>query len=735
MPPFQYDRYTSPYTGSLADLMREGTKAQADAELRKGSAWAQGITTAAAGVSHAVDVATDPRRKIETAQLEEHNLKVAAGKRQAEGRAHLDAIMQNSVAPALGPNDSGPQMPSFLRKEGDVSVWDTDGISKLMIAHGFASQAKEFVGELTALNNAHRAEVKARADALTAADDVMAQSAGVALSMRKRFGLSPIQALDAAVVQIRANGTVPESALEPYLSRIKSQPDSGQAILEQMAAGGHQKRLELGKDTVSVNQNNPSDVIGNPNANMPEFGTPAYYNAVRLGLIPPPPGIAAPPEQANPAAVPAAPPASVPPAAATPVPQGGVPPSPDSGTSTIAPDPMIIARGTPIQAQPSQIAPGAQAAASTVLPATAPPPVATPPPAAAVATRPPAATTTVDARLKAMDAAQRAATDATHPSQEVKIRLNGKDVFGSRVIDSTAPGGARIMYGGKDVSLTAEVIPAAGIQINALEQSQSKNVPVLTARPPAGPESNIPNPITGLTPNGTFQMSLVYATEGKLPAQGIGASPRAKAARESIENTAGALAANSGHDLPEIQAAYAEHRSALVKLGPQAFATAGFVGAATDNLQLAIDASEAVSRTGARFVNRYLQWAQGELTTNTGLTQFETYIYTAAREYAKVTNGAAMSVAGLTVSAAKEAEKLLNAAQSPANFAAAAEAMKNDMANVTANQSKELRAISSVIANFFDSINGRGALAGRPLGAPAASGVELDINGFKVRIR
>lgn len=416
MPPFQYDTYRSPYTGTIAELMQQGTKARADAELRHGQIWAQGVQNVATSVNHAVDVATDPRRKLEVAALEDHRLKTAALQHQMEGRAELSRAMQHSVAPATGPGssstlgagDSGPQLPNFLRKEGDVSVWDTDGIAKLLVAHGYADLAPEFIKDLNALNGAHRTEMKARTDAVHAADDVMAQSAGIALWLKKRFNLSSDQAVDAAIIPIRANGTVPESALAPYLSRLKAQPDGGIAILEEMAARGHQKRIEIGRGGISVNANNPDDVIRNEA--MPEIGSDAYMRLLEAGWVAPPPDRTRPPAAAAPPPAgqpppPAGRPASVQPPVA---PQGII--YPDPGTATLPPDPQIAASGTPLNALPGQ-----RVANSGVIADQAPlaPPAPTPPPAA---TPPAASAPRTDAErtaalLKARDNA-RAVTEA-----------------------------------------------------------------------------------------------------------------------------------------------------------------------------------------------------------------------------------------------------------------------------------------------------------------------------------
>lgn len=240
---------------------------------------------------------------------------------------------------------------------------------------------------------------------------------------------------------------------------------------------------------------------------------------------------------------------------------------------------------------------------------------------------------------------------------------------------------------------------------------------VLEGRPDPA-TANKPDLKTGLTPNAVFQNGATWALTGRMPSMGMGSRGQVIAARSAIQNTGAALAARAGVDLPTLQAEYRANAGTLSKLLPIATATAGASATANDNLQLALEQSPTVARTGSRLVNRYAQWFQGNLTPAAGLSQFELYIYTAAREYAKVTSGGAASTAGLTVSAAKEADALINAAQSPEAFAAVVQGMQNDMANVVKNQQKQLAGVSSTIANFFGAVNGVGPVDS---GGPAAT--------------
>ena len=62
---------------------------------------------------------------------------------------------------------------------------------------------------------------------------------------------------------------------------------------------------------------------------------------------------------------------------------------------------------------------------------------------------------------------------------------------------------------------------------------------------------------------------------------------------------------------------------------------------------------------------------------------------------------------GLTDSATKAADQLLNAAQTPEAFNAAIGAMQKDMQNVTANQVKQIGSVSGTVAKFLAKANGQ----------------------------
>lgn len=108
---FQYDRYVSPYTNNIAELMlRQGEipaqaalrvgDAQAGAALARGNAWAGAAQNAGQAVSGAIQQATDPRRKLETQQLEIGAGQIAAQKRAVALNGQVNQLMQSAMTQA-----------------------------------------------------------------------------------------------------------------------------------------------------------------------------------------------------------------------------------------------------------------------------------------------------------------------------------------------------------------------------------------------------------------------------------------------------------------------------------------------------------------------------------------------------------------------------------------------------------------------------------------------------------
>lgn len=270
----------------------------------------------------------------------------------------------------------------------------------------------------------------------------------------------------------------------------------------------------------------------------------------------------------------------------------------------------------------------------------------------------------------------------------------------------------------KQLDIQAKQLAIQKAQKDLNDASSATAEMTITGLRPSSEEGNIVDAATGLTPNAIFQAAASYALTGKVPSLGLGTKAQVINQRTAIYNTAGAMLANAGVDMPTAQAEYKANQAALNKILPFYNLTTAFENTAIDNLDLALSQSDQVSRTGSKLVNRYTQWIQGNLTPAAGLTKFETYIYTAAREYAKVTSGAAMSASGLTDSASKATEHLLSAATSPEAFKAAVDAMKQDMNNVTTNYEDQISSISQVVSNIM----GIGSGGGSNIGGSDVSG-------------
>ena len=293
---------------------------------------------------------------------------------------------------------------------------------------------------------------------------------------------------------------------------------------------------------------------------------------------------------------------------------------------------------------------------------------------------------------------------ATSTFESKQVLLDNKPA----VVNFDPKTGKHTLPTGEDVSSRVKPLPPASIQVqNQIAAQSASTVPVDAARPDPVTGNKIDSQ-TGMTPNALYQAALDHALKGTMPQLGFGQSPRAMAIRTGIVNKASAIAAAAGVDLPNVRAQYKANAATLNKLLPQAMATANAANTASDNLDLALQASPKVTRTDSAWINKVANNFVRGATAAAPLTDFEVKIYTAAREYAKVTSGGALSAQGLTDSAAREAEKLLSSSQSPEALQAAVDAMKADMANVVSEQAKGLAKISETIGTFFSVANGGG---------------------------
>jgi hypothetical protein len=222
--------------------------------------------------------------------------------------------------------------------------------------------------------------------------------------------------------------------------------------------------------------------------------------------------------------------------------------------------------------------------------------------------------------------------------------------------------------------------------------------------------ANKKDPTTGLTPNSIYNDGMYYALTGQIPTGSR--STATVPAQMAVRNTGNAMLSDAGVTPGDLRNEYAGAKAATRSLMSRYQFSAAAASAASSNIEVARQLAAEVPRTGAPVVNRYAQavlsWAGGR--DLPGLTAYETAIYTAVREYAKVTSGAAGSVAGVTDGEVQMANKLLNAAQTPAQFDAVTAVMKRDMDNFIKPMEDQIAKANDVgpsLKRFMEFIGGR----------------------------
>jgi uncharacterized protein len=214
---------------------------------------------------------------------------------------------------------------------------------------------------------------------------------------------------------------------------------------------------------------------------------------------------------------------------------------------------------------------------------------------------------------------------------------------------------------------------------------------------------------------------------------GTAISQRDVATKQAYANTLARVAKEhgiTGDAAAGIPALYKSHQATLTQLQKTAAMTKTYEQTALKNLDIAEEMAKKYGRTAWPAANRFQNWFSENVDNNPNYTALENSIYTAAREYAKVTGGGAMSAQALTDSASKEAQKLINAGQSPEQFLAATSIMRRDMHNVPASFDAEIEAERGLLGSLINSTQARGPVnpaGGAPLAAPAT--------GAKVKVR
>jgi hypothetical protein len=299
--PFQYDRYQNPLVGSIAQLILEGPRAKAAAIESAAAAQAQGVRGAGAAMANMGQslgaIAAGLPRQIAEAHAEQQRSELTQNALDdAARRGAADKMASTAMAgDQLPPGDVGPRQPSFIKQEGDVSVFDTDALSKHYAAAGYGDQLPRLMKDVDAVNQMHRQEGQARMQMRERTTNLLAAHAGLALQAI-HAGMDPQAAVGAQVELIHLNGVVPDDQLSPIVQRMQANPDQIVPMLTSMSRAGTAKPIEVKAGTDLLNPNNPADVL----ASVPEKKADYTINGQRFSgttnqpLGPPVPTQAAP---------------------------------------------------------------------------------------------------------------------------------------------------------------------------------------------------------------------------------------------------------------------------------------------------------------------------------------------------------------------------------------------------------------------------------------------------------
>lgn len=222
-----------------------------------------------------------------------------------------------------------------------------------------------------------------------------------------------------------------------------------------------------------------------------------------------------------------------------------------------------------------------------------------------------------------------------------------------------------------------------------------------------------------LTPEGQDLAAQEYLNTGRLP-PGLGKASAGINAK--IVSRAAEMAAANGNDAQAAalnRAAFKSAQSGLTALTKQRTLVGAFERTALKNLEIALDESNKVDRTGVPAVNRWLLAGKKSLTGDVEVGRFNAALTSALNEYAKVLSGAT-GAAGISDAARREAHDLLNTANTPEQVIGIVDIMKREMANREAGFAEQE-------AQLKETMGGRPNVGVAPAsaGAPAAPGAPM----------
>ncbi len=210
-----------------------------------------------------------------------------------------------------------------------------------------------------------------------------------------------------------------------------------------------------------------------------------------------------------------------------------------------------------------------------------------------------------------------------------------------------------------------------------------------------------------IDPGAIDAMAQRYMIDGTMPGLGLGKA--ATKARSMVMNKVAELMETTGQtpqDLKTNQIIAGGLRSEANKLLGQRGPMLAFAKTADLNLDIALDLSGKVGRTGVPVINRWLLAGKKSIAGDPEVAAFHAATQVAINEFAKVTSSA--TGGGVTSDQArKEIEDVLNTAYNPEQFKAVVKTLRLDMNNRVAGYEDSLKRLQE---------------AGKNIGKPASGG-------------
>jgi len=200
---------------------------------------------------------------------------------------------------------------------------------------------------------------------------------------------------------------------------------------------------------------------------------------------------------------------------------------------------------------------------------------------------------------------------------------------------------------------------------------------------PADPKTNgvsVGSGIGGWTDDAIQEAAIRYANGDVTVLQNIGMGKDAAPVKAEIRNRAAKIHKDAGVD-PSDVTDYAQNQraiaGALLQITKQKTSIGAFERTALNNLDLALQASSKVDRTGVPIFNQWLQ-AGRVATGDSAASKFHAANETFINEYAKVMSGGT-GAAATTDSATAHARSLLNTAMTPEQYKSVMDQLKQEM--------------------------------------------------------